>query len=103
MQRYEIIKNGKTQDISSLPYATVSCAFNDVGFWANKQVDDDVASCDFDFNNTVTWKSMDPAAIKVAPRPLQQSVTLTPPSLVVQEAGEELERELRDLIIEKRR
>lgn len=101
-QRYEFCTNGKIKNIEELPYATVSCAFNDVGFWANKQVDDDVVECDFNFDNNVTWKSMDPEAIAVAPRPVEQCASLIPPTLNSQACAEELERELKDLIVQKR-
>ena len=43
-QRYEIA-GGKAgaDDVANLPYATVSCVFNNSGFWANKNVDDSIA------------------------------------------------------------
>tara|TARA_B110000971_G_C19739190_1_gene376691 strand:+ start:86 stop:502 length:417 start_codon:yes stop_codon:yes gene_type:complete len=101
-QRYEFRSGGKNKNLDELPYATVSCVFNDVGFWANKQVDDDVIETDFNFDNHVCWKSMDPEAIRVAPRPVKQCVTLLPPTISAQVCGEELEAELRQLIVTKR-
>jgi len=98
-QRYEVL-NGKSVD-KDLPYASVSCAFNDVGFYANKNADDSVVDAVWDFNNVRCWKAMDKEAVKVAPRPLSNCATLVKSTIGV-EVAEGLEREIMGMIKERR-
>ncbi|GMH98563.1 hypothetical protein TrVE_jg8441 [Triparma verrucosa] len=101
-QRYEIA-GGKAgpEDAANLPYATVSCVFNNTGFWANKNVDDGIAEVNWDLDNIKNWKTMDGEAIRVAPKTISNPATLIPCSSST-EVAEGLEKELQELIKSKR-
>jgi centrosomal protein CEP76 len=98
-QRYEVPKG--TRAPADLPYASVSCAFNNSSFYANKNSDDSVSETVWDFSNMRFWKGMDREAIAIAPRAVSACATLMPSTLGV-DVAEALEQEMMALIKQKR-
>ncbi|XP_065064875.1 centrosomal protein of 76 kDa-like [Rhopilema esculentum] len=88
-------------------YEKIGCAFNNKEFYANCQPSDNVDLCIFEFNNESLWKGMSLDAIKsvcgpgILPSP-RQLITLLPPSVDPVIASNELEIDLRALVVEHR-
>ncbi|KAK2191243.1 hypothetical protein NP493_55g07029 [Ridgeia piscesae] len=90
------------------PYKTIGCVFNHQNFYANCQPTDAVELCDFDLVNDARWKAMSEDAVKSV---CGHSVNVTwpchpplcPSSLDAGLVSNDLERELRALILQHRR
>lgn len=90
------------------PYRTIGCVFNHKAFLANCQPSDAVELCVFDFANGSRWKAMSEEAIRSVCVPgSTSSLPLTPPlcspSVVPNEASNQLELEMRYLLAEHRK
>jgi centrosomal protein CEP76 len=90
------------------PYRTIGCVFNHELFFANAQPTDFVHMCVFDLNDGARWKSMSDDAIRsvcdpgVNPEwPSFPPLCATPLDAVI--ISNELEHELRALVVEHRR
>ncbi len=90
------------------PYRTLGCVFNHKKFLANCQPSDAVELCVFDFTNGSRWKAMSEEALRSVCAPgSTSSLPLTPPlcspSVVPNEASNQLELEMRYLLAEHRK
>ena len=86
------------------PYKTVGCVFNHQSFYANTQVTDVVSMCEFDLPNSAHWKAMSEDAISsLCGAHGPKLPPLCAPSLDFHLASNDLEEELRALIVQRRR
>ncbi|CAL1548119.1 unnamed protein product [Lymnaea stagnalis] len=92
----------------SYPYKTVGCVFNHQSFFANSQPSDSVEVCQFNLHNEAHWKAMSrdaiisvcgPGACPTWPVP----PPLSPSPLDTVLVSNDLEQQLRILVIEHRR
>lgn len=89
-------------------YQTLGCVFNHKIFLANCQVSDAVELCVFDFTDGSRWKAMSEEAVRSVCDPgfntsLPPTPPLCSPSLVPNEASNQLELEIRYLLSEHRK
>uniref|UniRef100_A0A8C7I003 Centrosomal protein of 76 kDa n=1 Tax=Oncorhynchus kisutch TaxID=8019 RepID=A0A8C7I003_ONCKI len=92
----------------SYPYRTIGCVFNHRSFLANCQPSDAVELCSFDFHNQSQWKVMSEEAVGSVCSPgsttsLPPLPPLCGPSLEPSAASNQLELELRYLVVEHRK
>ncbi|XP_031667786.1 centrosomal protein of 76 kDa isoform X3 [Oncorhynchus kisutch] len=92
----------------SYPYRTIGCVFNHRSFLANCQPSDAVELCSFDFHNQSQWKAMSEEAVGSVCSPgsttsLPPLPPLCGPSLEPSAASNQLELELRYLVVEHRK
>ncbi|XP_055768238.1 centrosomal protein of 76 kDa-like [Salvelinus fontinalis] len=92
----------------SYPYRTIGCVFNHRAFLANCQPSDAVDLCVFDFHNQSQWKAMSEEAVGSVCSPgsttsLPPLPPLCGPSLEPSAASNQLELELRYLVVEHRK
>ncbi|CAB1321411.1 unnamed protein product [Coregonus sp. 'balchen'] len=92
----------------SYPYRTIGCVFNHKAFLANCQPSDAVELCVFDFHNQSQWKAMSEEAVGSVCSPgsttsLPPLPPLCGPSLEPSAASNQLELELRYLVVEHRK
>ncbi|XP_064803065.1 centrosomal protein of 76 kDa isoform X3 [Oncorhynchus masou masou] len=92
----------------SYPYRTIGCVFNHRAFLANCQPSDAVELCSFDFHNQSQWKAMSEEAVGSVCSPgsttsLPPLPPLCGPSLEPSAASNQLELELRYLVVEHRK
>ncbi|GFS20157.1 centrosomal protein of 76 kDa-like [Elysia marginata] len=90
------------------PYKTIGCVFNHHSFYANSQASDSVDVCQFDLHNEAHWKSMSKDAIvSVCGMGTNSSwpvpPSLSPSSLDHHLLSNDLEQQLKILVIEHRR
>ncbi|XP_067248886.1 centrosomal protein of 76 kDa isoform X2 [Chanodichthys erythropterus] len=90
------------------PYRTLGCVFNHKTFFANCQPSDAVELCVFDFTDGSRWKAMSEEAVRSVCAPgstssLPPTPPLCSPSLVPNEASNQLELEMRYLLAEHRK
>ncbi|KAF4103509.1 hypothetical protein G5714_016392 [Onychostoma macrolepis] len=90
------------------PYRTLGCVFNHKMFLANCQPSDAVELCVFDFTDGSRWKAMSEEAVRSVCAPgstssLPPTPPLCSPSLVPNEASNQLELEMRYLLAEHRK
>ncbi|XP_051721491.1 centrosomal protein of 76 kDa isoform X2 [Ctenopharyngodon idella] len=90
------------------PYRTLGCVFNHKTFLANCQPSDAVELCVFDFTDGSRWKAMSEEAVRSVCAPgstssLPPTPPLCSPSLVPNEASNQLELEMRYLLAEHRK
>eukprot|EP00794_Sanderia_malayensis_P018997 gene18997-20909_t len=89
------------------PYKTIGCVFNHKEFYANCQPSENVDLCLFHLHNESLWKGMSLDAIKsvcgpgILPSPHQQLILL-PSKIDPVLASNELENDLRALVVEHR-
>jgi len=84
----------------SRSYKRIGCMFNHASFFANKQLDDRVISCNFDVSNDLYWKSMDERLIEPLKR--MHALPLLPCKLDTISVANEIENSLRGLIAVER-
>ncbi|XP_067305275.1 centrosomal protein of 76 kDa [Pseudorasbora parva] len=90
------------------PYRTLGCVFNHKTFLANCQPSDAVELCVFDFADGSRWKAMSEEAVRSVCAPgstssLPPTPPLCSPSIVPNEASNQLELEMRYLLAEHRK
>ncbi|CAM4698077.1 unnamed protein product [Leuciscus chuanchicus] len=90
------------------PYRTLGCVFNHKTFLANCQPSDAVELCVFDFTDGSRWKAMSEEAVRSVCAPgstssLPPTPPLCSPSIVPNEASNQLELEMRYLLAEHRK
>ncbi|KAL0172727.1 hypothetical protein M9458_033038, partial [Cirrhinus mrigala] len=90
------------------PYRTLGCVFNHKTFLANCQPSDAVELCVFDFTDGSRWKAMSEEAVRSVCAPgstssLPPTPPLCSPSVVPNEASNQLELEMRYLLAEHRK
>lgn len=90
------------------PYRTTGCVFNHKTFLANCQPSDAVELCMFDFADCSRWKAMSEEAIRSVCVPgstssLPPTPPLCSPSVLPNEASNQLELEMRYLLAEHRK
>ncbi|XP_043116067.1 centrosomal protein of 76 kDa [Puntigrus tetrazona] len=90
------------------PYRTLGCVFNHKTFLANCQPSDAVELCVFDFTDGSRWKVMSEEAVRSVCAPgstssLPPTPPLCSPSVLPNEASNQLELEMRYLLAEHRK
>ncbi|CAK9003009.1 Centrosomal protein of 76 kDa (Cep76) [Durusdinium trenchii] len=81
-------------------YRRIGCMFNNKSFYANKQLDDRVATCSLDVGDDMKWKAMDERLIAALRR--NPPLPLREPTVQVHAVADAIERVLRDLITSER-
>jgi centrosomal protein CEP76 len=85
----------------SFPFARIHCLFNHRSFYANNQLEDEVALVDFNLENPASWKAMNERAIEVLQR--KAPVFLRAPALLPLAEERALERKIKELAMNYRR